>query len=157
MYQRIILAYDGSLEGRIALREGALFARMCGAKTFFLGVVPTSVGMTMAEAIHSGPGRQHIANHRAIFDEGLARLGSFGLAVSGRFVEGDPIRAISTLAREVSADLVVVGHRRQNLAERWWSGASGGYLVDHLNCSVLIARSHVDDGAFEAQLSPPRR
>ena len=34
MYKRILLAYDGSLEGRTALREGALLARQCGAQVF---------------------------------------------------------------------------------------------------------------------------
>jgi nucleotide-binding universal stress UspA family protein len=27
MYRRILLAYDGSIEGRVALREGALLAK----------------------------------------------------------------------------------------------------------------------------------
>ena len=34
MYKRILLAYDGSVEGRTALREGALLARQCGAEVF---------------------------------------------------------------------------------------------------------------------------
>ena len=39
MYKRILLAYDGSVEGRTALREGALLARQCGAKVFLLAVL----------------------------------------------------------------------------------------------------------------------
>jgi hypothetical protein len=39
MYKRILLAYDGSVEGRTALREGALLARQCGAEVFLLSVV----------------------------------------------------------------------------------------------------------------------
>ena len=39
MYKRILLAYDGSVEGRTALREGALLARQCGAKVFLLSVL----------------------------------------------------------------------------------------------------------------------
>jgi nucleotide-binding universal stress UspA family protein len=39
MYKRILLAYDGSLEGRTALREGALLARQCGAEVFLLSVL----------------------------------------------------------------------------------------------------------------------
>src|SRR5690606_11598944 len=31
MYQQILLAYDGSVEGRLALREGAALAMLCGA------------------------------------------------------------------------------------------------------------------------------
>ena len=39
MYERILLAYDGSLEGRTALREGAVFARQCSAEVFLLSVL----------------------------------------------------------------------------------------------------------------------
>jgi nucleotide-binding universal stress UspA family protein len=39
MYKRILLAYDGSVEGRTALREGALLARQCGAEVFLLAVL----------------------------------------------------------------------------------------------------------------------
>jgi len=39
MYKRILLAYDGSVEGRTALREGALLARQCGAEVFLLSVL----------------------------------------------------------------------------------------------------------------------
>jgi len=39
MYHRILLAYDGSREGRTALREGALLARRYGAAVYLLSVV----------------------------------------------------------------------------------------------------------------------
>ena len=39
MYKRVLLAYDGSVEGRTALREGALLARQCGAEVFLLSVL----------------------------------------------------------------------------------------------------------------------
>jgi nucleotide-binding universal stress UspA family protein len=39
MYKRILLACDGSVEGRTALREGALLGRQCGAKVLLLSVL----------------------------------------------------------------------------------------------------------------------
>jgi len=63
-------------------------------------------------------------------------------------VVGDPARAIAAFAREVRADLVVVGHRRKNLLERWWSGPSGAYLSDFIDCSLLIARNEISDEDF---------
>jgi len=47
---------------------------------------------------------------------------------------------------------VVVGHRRQTLLERWWSGASGAYLVDNVGCSVLVARNVISDEEIEGVL-----
>ena len=47
-----------------------------------------------------------------------------------------------------SADLVVVGHRRRGLLERWWSGSTGSYLLDHIGCSLLVSRQPFSDEAF---------
>jgi len=43
MYKRILLAYDGSIEGRTALREGALLARQCSAEVFCYPFSPIPV------------------------------------------------------------------------------------------------------------------
>jgi nucleotide-binding universal stress UspA family protein len=42
MYKRVLLAYDGSIEGRRALREGAKLAQLCDAEVFLLAVVETA-------------------------------------------------------------------------------------------------------------------
>ena len=39
MYTKVLLAYDGSIEGRRALREGAKLAQLCRAEVFLLAVV----------------------------------------------------------------------------------------------------------------------
>ena len=42
MYRKVLLAYDGSIEGRRALREGAKLAQLCRAEVFLLAVVELS-------------------------------------------------------------------------------------------------------------------
>ena len=125
MYQRILLAYDGSLEGRIALREGALLARACGAQVYLLSIVPAAGGIAIAEAAHAGPSAQLALQYQAIFDEGIAKLTAFGLPPIARMTHADAPAAIREFAEEIRADLVIVGHRKQSLAQRWWSGSSG--------------------------------
>ncbi len=51
MYGKILLAYDGSVEGRLALREGARLAKLCEADVFLLAVVNLSTGIIMAEGV----------------------------------------------------------------------------------------------------------
>ncbi|HCI98959.1 MAG TPA: universal stress protein, partial [Sulfitobacter sp.] len=36
MYRTILLAYDGTTEGRLALREGARLAQICNAEVVLL-------------------------------------------------------------------------------------------------------------------------
>jgi nucleotide-binding universal stress UspA family protein len=150
MYDTILLAYDGSLEGRTALREGALLAKACGAKVFLLSVVAVTPGMWVAEGAYAGCLSRAIEKNDDVFAGGMARLRELGLEPRGRIVAGEPAQEIAACARQIRADLVIVGHRRQTLLERWWSGSAGAYLVDHIGCSLLIARNPVSEEAMRA-------
>lgn len=152
MYERILLAYDGSREGAIALREGAVLAKREGAKVFLLSVPPQFRGVIMAEAVHGGAMSDYLEHYREVLDYGVTRLRSFGIEPDARLIAGDPARAIGEFALEIGADLVIVGHRRRSILERWWSGSSGAYLSDVLSCSLLIARTVMSDEAFDAQM-----
>jgi hypothetical protein len=54
MYKRSLLAYEGSAEGRTALREGALLARQRGAKVFLLSVLADYDTLLSTEADLAG-------------------------------------------------------------------------------------------------------
>jgi nucleotide-binding universal stress UspA family protein len=153
MYRQILLAYDGTREGAIALREGALLARQCGAKVFVLSVLPETEGVLMAEGIYGDVVGQQMDEYRAILERGVAVLKRLGVDAVAQLVVGEPAPCIGAYAREVKAELVVLGHRRQNLLQRWWSGGTGAYISDHVACSVLIARNGISDEAFEAELA----
>src|SRR5437016_1374727 len=140
MYQRVVLAYDGTLEGAVALREGAILAKLSGARVFILSVVPEGSGVGIADGVHSGAMAQHMERYRELLDRGVNRLRQFGMEPVARLVVGEPARAIGAFAKEVRADLVVVGHHKRNMLERWWSGPTGAYISDYINCSLLIAR-----------------
>jgi nucleotide-binding universal stress UspA family protein len=153
MYRRILLAYDGSLEGRAALREGALLAKQSRAQVFLLSVIAESSGMRIAEATHAGPIAHQMETYKDVLADGAERLGKLGFAhVVSKLVQGEPAQEIGAFAKEMKADLIVVGHRRRGVIERWWSGSSGAYLSDHAPCSVLISRNTIPDAAFEAEL-----
>jgi len=152
MYERVLLAYDGSREGRTALREGALAARRFGARIFLLCVVAESPGVRIGEAAHAGAVARAQDTYSSLFDEAMERLQALGFQPEGKVVTGEPAAEIASYARTVKADLVVVGHRKKGLLERWWSGQTGAYLSDHLACSLLIARRHVSDEEFYGEL-----
>lgn len=152
MYQRILLAYDGSVEGRTALREGALLALHCRAQVFLLSVVGDSGGFRVAEGLHAGTLAQAEDAFVGVLEEGVARLRQLGFEPVAKLVRGEPAEEIGTFAREVGADLVVVGHQRQSTLGRWWSGHSGAYLMDHTHCSLMVARNRFTDEAFKAAL-----
>lgn len=152
MYERILLAYDGSLEGAVALREGALLAKRCGAKVYILSVVPQGAGVRLAEGVYAAAISHQTESYKELLAKGVSRLKQLGLDPVARLCVGEPVKAICSFAREVNADLVVVGHQKKGLLDRWWSGSTGAYISDSIRCSLLIARNPVSDADFEAEL-----
>jgi len=156
MYKRILLAYDGSVEGRTALREGALLAKQCGAEVFLLSVLDTG-SLLLSEVALAGASGQMEDSFKGILDEGVARLKKLGFDPVAELVRGQPAEEIGNFARKVAADLIVVGHRRQNAFDRWWSGPKGAYLMDYTDCSLLVGRNAVSDEAIETLMSASER
>jgi membrane fusion protein (multidrug efflux system) len=153
VYQRILLAYDGTLEGRTALREGALLARRYGAQVFVLSVIREAAGTKLGEGVGGGGVAQQQGEYERVLQEGMARLTTLGFHASGKLVIGEPAREIGAYAQQVKADLVVVGHRRQTAIGRWWSGPSGAYLSDHIGCSLLVCQNVIDEAQFATLLA----
>ena len=153
MYQRVLLAYDGSIEGRTALREGALLARRYGAQVFVLSVIREAAGTKLGEGVGGGGIAQQQVDYERVLQEGMERLAALGFQASGKLVIGEPAREIAAYAEQVKADLVVVGHRRQSALGRWWSGPSGAYLSDHVRCSLLVCQNVIDEAQFASLLA----
>ena len=149
MYKKVLLAYDGTTEGRRALREGAKLAQMCGAEVLLLAVVDISPGLLAAEGTTSGAIEQQQEAYEEILQEGVRRLESVGFKPESRLAIGDPAERIGKVAKEIGADLVVVGHRQRSALVQWWAGSVASDLVSHLSCSLLIGQKDLPDEAFQ--------
>ena len=147
LYKKVLLAYDGSVEGRLALREGAKLAQYCGAEVFLLAVVEPSFGATLEGGVMV-PIDDQIATYQAILDEGVKRLQAMGFSPTARLGMGAAGQEIAGVAEEIGANLVVVGHRPTGPLARWWFGSVGSYLIKHLRCSVLVAQTEISDDQF---------
>src|ERR1700709_732835 len=100
MYKKVLLAYDGSVEGRRALREGAKLAQLCRAEVFLLAVVEGSSIMT-PEAGLAIPIEAQAEDFRAILAEGVARLTALGFAPTARLEIGDAGQKIAEVAEAI--------------------------------------------------------
>ena len=145
MYAKILLCYDGSREGRLALREGARLAQITGANVTLLAVVETSSGNTYAigaDAIALGQLQRDL---QEILEEGRKRLTEMGLSPQVQLAFGDPVVTITRVSVETEADLVVVGHHQHGFWTRWLSRSIAAELGDSLGCSLLLAQKTVED------------
>jgi len=130
VYHNILMAYDGTAEGREVIRQGGELARMCQAKVFLLAVLATDPGTPPDEATRE--------NAAAIVRDGVNLLEETGLTCSGGVEIGEPVERIIRTARENRHDLIIVGHRRMGQLARWWRGSTGASLVAEAPCSVLV-------------------
>ena len=152
MYGKVLLAYDGSIEGRRALREGARIAQLCGAEVFLLAVVEVSAGTGTLEGGFAIPISEQAEMYNRILAEGVERLKAMGFSPTARLGMGEAGREIAAVAEEIGANLIVVGHRPDGPLARWF-GSIGTYLVKNVRCSVLVAQTEIGDEEFAKLLT----
>jgi nucleotide-binding universal stress UspA family protein len=139
MYRRVLLCYDGSAEGRRALREGARVALAVGARAYLLAICKNMVSGSTPEGVTPALIGCQDDVARALLDEGVEKLRELGVQAEGTLMYGNPIAEIPRVAREVQADLIVVGHRSRGRLSRWWTESDEQMLLDHISCSILVS------------------
>lgn len=141
MFRTILFAYDGSAECRNALKEGIALASRFEATCHLLAVVPPPPALALvAGSLPEGLLERETASMQALLEQCVAHLRDQGLKVNGVVkMWEEPTQAIASVAREIDADLVIVGHQQRSSFDRWWSGSVGHSLLDQLPCSLLVS------------------
>jgi len=142
-YHKILLAYNGSAEGKRALLECAELANFLHAETHLLAVASMPPSLFLTEGfVPEELLEEEKKRTQQVLDEGIATLKTRGFAAAGHLAVGEPVEEICRLAKEQSVDLIVVGHNQKtSFAARWWKGSVGASLLDYAPCSLLVALS----------------
>ena len=140
MFKKILMAYNGSREGKTALLQCAELASYGGADTHLLAVAGMPSSMFLTEGfLPEELLEEEKKRAQEVLEEGTSQLKEKGFTVSGHPAVGEPVEEICRLATELSVDLIIVGHQQKaSLATRWWRGSVGKSLLDSAPCSVLI-------------------
>jgi nucleotide-binding universal stress UspA family protein len=143
-YRKILLAYNGSAEGKLALLECAELANFLGAETHLLAVASMPPSLFLTEGfVPEELLEEEKKRTQTVLDEGIASLKEKGFNAAGHLAVGEPVEEICRLAKELSVDLIVVGHNQKtSFAARWWKGSVGASILDYAPCSLLVALSH---------------
>jgi nucleotide-binding universal stress UspA family protein len=141
MYKRILLAYDGSEPGQKALLDARDMANWGHPELHLVAVMPPPAAFIGGEGGIYDPEREkeEELRYKGILEEGLRKLTESGSAARGQVLVGDAVDEIVRHAREIQADLIVVGHKHlDSWAARWWRGSLSKSLIEHAPCSVLV-------------------
>jgi nucleotide-binding universal stress UspA family protein len=138
MYRKVLLCYDGTRASRDALREGAELAGALKAETHVL-VVSNLFNVAVKHGMLSEASLDvEQSQTESLLNEGLAWLRERGIEATAHVKSGAPIDVIPGMARELGADLVVVGHVCRTPFSRWWTGGENVALSDRLRCGLLV-------------------
>ena len=146
MYEKILVAYNGSPESRLALEECLRLSPSSSAQIHLLVVVSPPPYLLVGEfaaaavlSVEEGLAAEREKMEKEL-DAGANLLTGGGLTVTRHLEVGEPVTVIEELAHQLQVELVIVGHSRQKpLALRWWRGSTDTLLVEKLRCSLLVA------------------
>jgi nucleotide-binding universal stress UspA family protein len=120
------------------LAQAKNLASISGATVRVLAIIDPSENMLVVEGMSFIPDNQRFVT-QSVLDAGVKRLQGAGCAATNDVKYGNPAEQIVLSAREMEADLIVVGHRDQGSLARWLNGSVGASILHHPPCSVLVA------------------
>ena len=139
MYRNILLCYDASAEGRRALRQGADVVLSMQSEAYLLAICRSIMASSVPEGITPELVRSEDDTAPALLNEGVEWLTARGISARGSLVYGDPLQHVPRVAKEIGADLVVLGYRHRGRLARWWTDSPQQGLLERVNCSILVA------------------
>lgn len=139
MFSTIVVGTDGSETAAVAVQQAAELAGVHGSKLHLVSVVRTRAGgvaVPIAGAAASDVGVSDAISEkvaRELVDGVAAELGD--IVAATHVGPGDPAEVIVSVAREVGADLIVVGNKGMH---RKVFGSVPNSVAHHAPCDVLI-------------------
>ncbi len=138
MYRNILLCYDGTAEGRRALRQGAEVAMCMKSHAYLLAISRNLLATAVPEGVTPELVNAEQGTADQLLTEGVQWLRDRGVNSDGQLVYGNPMAIIPEVARRIDADLIVVGYRYKNRLTRWWAEGEEATLLTKVSCSILV-------------------
>jgi nucleotide-binding universal stress UspA family protein len=134
--KRILIAYDDTDSSRRALERGAELAKAFGSEVVITSVAPLLVGSPRA----TGPidPVDSPAHHMEELEAARGLLNERGIDADLLPATGDPAGAIAMIADERDVDLVIVGTREPDLAERIMRHSVSAEVARRVHRDLLI-------------------
>lgn len=161
MIKKILVAVDRSERNKSVFDAAVSLAQTTGASLMLLHilaedepgypVLPTYAYYPMVDDHNYELYQTKLAEYKQWgldFLQNLTRKATEqGIATEYTQLTGNPGRIICELAKNWSADLIVVGSRGLKGLKEMFLGSVSNYVTHHAPCSVLILRSAVDSAS----------
>jgi len=145
VYKKVLLCYDASAEGRRALRQGADVVICMQSEAYLLAICRSLMSGAVPEGITPELATSDDQSSKALLNEGVEWLKARGITAQGSLVYGEAIEHVPRVAREIHADLIVLGYQHRGRLARWWSDSPQQTLLDLVSCSILVSSNALPD------------
>lgn len=135
MFRNILVALDGSPDSGAALSLSLSLAKDLDANLHVLAVIDLQQKHTRVELEAE---RRHTWQMLHDLEPTALRA---GVRVEAHLAEGVPAEKIVAQARELSADIVVLGHRQRSTLAQRFAGSTAQDVIRHAPCAVMLAPS----------------
>ena len=140
MFEKILVAVDGSEHALRAVKKAADLARCMKSKELHVVVVYDPIPIYLGE-----PNMQIAINTRkgeaeTILETAVKEVGDVPSVVHSGIIEGSPAEAIIEVANTSQSDLIVMGSRGLGRLAGLLLGSTSQKVVAHAPCPVLIVR-----------------
>ncbi len=136
---RIVIATDGSLGAREALRMGLALAVESSSVATFVYVRQSRLGI-LGDPFYQRALSAELRHAWAALAEAEALAAEAGVEFESEILEGDPTDAVLELARSREAGLIVVGSRGRGAFAGALLGSVSADLVHKADRPVLVAK-----------------
>ncbi len=140
MFQKILLAYDGSAGANRALEAALELARLHQGKIWALAVEENLPHITATVGEFQDTKEQANDEFRKLLQEAHSKAEKAGVELKTILRAGHPAQTILGVAQEGEFDVILVGH--SGLSGVWaaFLGTTAEKVSRHAPCSVLIVR-----------------
>lgn len=139
VFEKILIATDGSEKNQPAVRKGLEIARVCGSTLYSLYVIDETL-MTSAQMdllTDDVYVKLKAEGEEAI--EQVKRLAN-GMRVETFLLSGRPAQVITDFAAKNKVDLIVVGSQGKSGLERLILGSIAENIIRMADCMVLVVK-----------------
>ena len=138
MFQKILVAYDGSRPARKAYDVALDMAKRYQSEIHVLAVArPPDFAEDVETEAALESAREHFGKQ---FGELESVAAHAGLKPHLRTVTGHPAEQIVRVAEEHKIELIILGHRGHGVFERWLLGSVSRTVIAYAHCAVMVVR-----------------
>jgi nucleotide-binding universal stress UspA family protein len=143
MFERIVVGTDGSETATKALKDAAKLAAQTDAELHIVSGYHAKTGLRVTGAGSNVEGWMvsSVDEVAGILSDAADIARREKVTIKTHNEEGDPAKALVTIAKQVEADLVVVGNRGMKGVKRFVLGSVPNDVAHKAPCAVLILKT----------------